>query len=140
MPGRFRLRRTIVLTSNPVATRSTSATATWLETSTPRNRPCSIPAAAVAPLMPGLGTRRDTVHDGRTVKILSALEGDARGEGEGAAGAPGELVDVARAGTSVACGTGALLLGTVQPEGGRPMSSWEYAQGRRVRKGDRLSR
>jgi methionyl-tRNA formyltransferase len=39
----------------------------------------------------------------------------------------------------VACGEGSLLLTKVQPEGGRAMSSREYAQGRRVRKGDRLS-
>jgi len=34
---------------------------------------------------------------------------------------------------------GAVRLEKVQPEGGRAMSAWEYAQGRRVRKGDRLS-
>jgi len=72
------------------------------------------------------------VHDGKTLKILSASVREGRGQ-------PGEILAVDRDGIVVACGEGAVRLGTVQPEGGRAMSSREYAQGRRVRKGDRLS-
>jgi methionyl-tRNA formyltransferase len=71
-------------------------------------------------------------HDGKTLKILSASVREGRGE-------PGEILDVGREGVLVACGDGALALGLVQPEGGKAMPSWDYAQGRRVRKGDRLS-
>ena len=71
-------------------------------------------------------------HAGKTVKILAASVREGKG-------APGEILSVDRDGIVVACGEGAVRLGKVQPEGGRAMSSWEYAQGRRVRKGDRLS-
>jgi methionyl-tRNA formyltransferase len=73
-----------------------------------------------------------TDHDGKTLKVLAASVREGKG-------APGEILSVNRDGIVVACGEGALLLGKVQPEGGRAMSSREYAQGRRVRKGDRLS-
>lgn len=73
-----------------------------------------------------------TDHDGKTLKILAVSVREGRGR-------PGEILSVDRDGIVVACGEGALLLGRVQPEGGRAMSSREYAQGRRVRKGDRLS-
>lgn len=73
-----------------------------------------------------------TDHGGKTLKILAASVRQETGE-------PGELLSVDRDGIVVACGEGSLLLTKVQPEGGRAMSSREYAQGRRVRKGDRLS-
>jgi len=73
-----------------------------------------------------------TDHDGKTLKILAASVREGKGS-------PGEILSVDRDGVVVACGEEALLLGRVQPEGGRAMSSREYAQGRRVRKGDRLS-
>jgi methionyl-tRNA formyltransferase len=73
-----------------------------------------------------------TDHDGKTLKILAASVREGKGS-------PGEILSVDREGIVVACGENALLLGKVQPEGGREMSSREYAQGRRVRKGDRLS-
>ena len=71
-------------------------------------------------------------HDGRPLKILSASVREGKGR-------PGEILSVDRDGIAVACGEGAVLLRKVQPEGGRPMSSREYAQGRPVRKGDLLS-
>ena len=73
-----------------------------------------------------------TDHGGRILKILAASVRQESGE-------PGELLSVDRDGIVVACGEGSVLLTKVQPEGGRAMSSREYAQGRRVRKGDRLS-
>jgi methionyl-tRNA formyltransferase len=73
-----------------------------------------------------------TDHGGKTLKILAASVRQETGE-------PGELLSVDRDGIVVACGEGSVLLTKVQPEGGRAMSSREYAQGRRVRKGDRLS-
>ena len=71
-------------------------------------------------------------HAGKMVKILAASVREGKG-------APGEILSVDRDGIVVACGEGAVRLEKVQPEGGRAMSAWEYAQGRRVRKGDRLS-
>ena len=73
-----------------------------------------------------------TDHGGKVLKVLSASVREGRGR-------PGEILSVDRDGIVVACGEGALLLCKVQPEGGKAMSSREYAQGRRVRKGDRLS-
>ena len=70
--------------------------------------------------------------DGKTLKVLSASVREGNGE-------RGEILSVDRDGIVVACGEGAVRLEKVQPEGGRAMSAWEYAQGRRVRKGDRLS-
>ncbi len=73
-----------------------------------------------------------TDHGGKTLKVLAASLREGKGT-------PGEILSVDRDGVVVACGEGALLLDTVQPEGGRAMSSRQYAQGRRIRKGDRLS-
>jgi methionyl-tRNA formyltransferase len=71
-------------------------------------------------------------HDGKPLKILSVSVREGRG-------APGEILDVGREGILVACGDGALALGLVQPEGGKVMASRDYARGRRVKRGDRLS-
>lgn len=74
-------------------------------------------------------------HAGKPLKVISAaVAADA-----GTAGPPGEVVVVERGGVSVACGNGVLRLLAVQPEGGKAMDAWAYAQGRRVGKGDRLS-
>lgn len=73
-----------------------------------------------------------TAHGGKTLKIVAASVREGGGR-------PGEILSVDRDGIVVACGEDALLLDKVQPEGGRAMSSREYAQGRRLRKGDRLS-
>jgi methionyl-tRNA formyltransferase len=75
------------------------------------------------------------VHAGKALKILSsaiAAEG-------GKAGNPGEVLDARAAGIDVACGNGILRVLSVQPEGGKAMDAWAYAQGRRVARGDRLS-
>jgi len=78
------------------------------------------------------------IHGGRTLKVLAAsVEGGAGAPGR-PAGTPGEIVAVGKDGIVVACGEGALRLELVQPEGGKPMTVWAYAQGRRVMKGDRL--
>ena len=74
-------------------------------------------------------------HGGKPLKVVSA----AVAAEAGTAGAPGEVVAADRGGVSVACGAGVLLLRTVQPEGGKAMDAWAYAQGRRVAKGERLS-
>ena len=76
-----------------------------------------------------------TLHAGKTLKVLSsAVDGEARPAGE-----PGEVVALGRDGIAVACGEGVLRLRVVQPEGGKTMDAWAYAQGRRVAKGERLS-
>ncbi len=75
------------------------------------------------------------VHGGRTLKVLAAaVDG-----GAAPPRAPGEIVAVGKDGIVVACGQGALRLEQVQPEGGKAMPAWAYAQGRRIAKGDRLS-
>jgi methionyl-tRNA formyltransferase len=74
-------------------------------------------------------------HAGKALKILSA----AIAAESGRAGDPGEVLDAARAGVDVACGGGILRLLAVQPEGGKAMDAWAYAQGRRLARGTRLS-
>ena len=75
------------------------------------------------------------LHAGKTLKILSsAVAGESV-----AAGEPGELVSLGRDGIAVSCGEGVLRLRVVQPEGGKAMDAWAYAQGRRVTTGERLS-
>jgi len=74
-------------------------------------------------------------HAGKSLKVISAaVAADAGNDGT-----PGEVVAVERGGVSVACGSGVLRLLAVQPEGGKAMDAWAYAQGRRVGRGDRLS-
>lgn len=93
------------------------------------------PATEIRNLIRGMTPWPSAVatHAGKALKILSATVRDAP------RGAPGEIVAVDRDGITVACGEGALLLGTVQPEGGKAMASGAYALGRHVRKGERLS-
>jgi methionyl-tRNA formyltransferase len=75
------------------------------------------------------------LHAGKTLKVLSpAVSAET-----GPAGEPGEVVALGRDGISVACGEGVLRLQVVQPEGGKAMDAWAYAQGRRVAAGERLS-
>jgi methionyl-tRNA formyltransferase len=95
----------------------------------------SRPAAEVRNLIRGMASWPSafTSHAGKALKIFSASVREGRGE-------PGEILEVGRDGLVVACGDGALALGQVQPEGCRAMSSRDYARGRRVTKGERLSR
>jgi methionyl-tRNA formyltransferase len=65
-----------------------------------------------------------TFDRGRRLKIRSALARPGPAEGE-----PGTVLELAGDGMLVACGEGALLVETVQPEGRRPMSAAEYARG-----------
>ena len=75
------------------------------------------------------------LHAGKTLKVLSsAVAGES-----GAAGEAGEVVALWRDGIGIACGKGVLRLQVVQPEGGKAMDAWAYAQGRRVATGERLS-
>ena len=75
------------------------------------------------------------LHAGKALKILSsAVAGES-----GAGGEPGELIAFGRDGIAVACGEGVLRLRVVQPEGGKAMDAWAYAQGRRLATGERLS-
>ena len=72
---------------------------------------------------------------GKALKVISCV---VVSDGPAPGGA-GEILAVSREGISVACGSGVLLLGAVQPEGGKAMDAWAYAQGRRLNRGDRLS-
>jgi methionyl-tRNA formyltransferase len=75
------------------------------------------------------------LHAGKTLKVLSS----AVAAESAPAGESGEIVALGRDGISVACGEGVLRLRFVQPEGGKAMDAWAYAQGRRVETGERLS-
>jgi|TARA_Y100000385_G_C12514714_1_gene392811 methionyl-tRNA formyltransferase len=48
------------------------------------------------------------------------------GEGQGQ---PGELLEVGEETIEIACGSGSLILGEVQPEGSRRMNGGELARG-----------
>ena len=72
---------------------------------------------------------------GKALKVLAS----AVARESGRAGEPGKIVAAGREGISVACGEGVLRLTIVQPEGGKAMDAWAYAQGRRVTAGERLS-
>jgi len=73
-----------------------------------------------------------TSFGGKRLKVLAA---DTAGGG----GEPGEVLHVGKDGIVVACGDGAVRLLSIQPEGGKAMAAWAFAQGHRLRKGDRLS-
>ncbi len=80
------------------------------------------------------------VHQGKPLKVLSAVLPPEGPPPPGPSdGAPGEIVRVGRDGILVACGAGRLLVTHLQPEGGKAMEAWAWAQGRRVAKGERLS-
>ncbi|MDO8737743.1 MAG: methionyl-tRNA formyltransferase [Candidatus Deferrimicrobium sp.] len=75
------------------------------------------------------------LHAGKMLKVLSsavAVESCAGGDSGG-------IVALGRDGIAVACGEGVLRLQVVQPEGGKAMDAWAYAQGRRMATGERLS-
>jgi methionyl-tRNA formyltransferase len=61
---------------------------------------------------------------GMPVKIHSAIVA------RRASGVPGSILRVDSRGILVACGVGGLLLGRIQPEGGKPMPSAAFARGR----------
>lgn len=69
--------------------------------------------------------------DGKMLKILKVRPAD-----PGLSGAPGQVLDPAR--LIVACGGGAVELVTVQPEGKRPMTGAQFANGRRLCGGERF--
>jgi methionyl-tRNA formyltransferase len=54
-------------------------------------------------------------------------------------GAPGEVLDVGDGGMIVACGTGAVSISVVHPAGKRRITSLEWARGRGIVSGERLT-
>jgi len=84
------------------------------------------------------GTLDETPQDDALATYAPMLKKEHVGV-SGAAGEPGELVSLGRDGIAVSCGEGVLRLQVVQPEGGKAMDAWAYAQGRRVTTGERLS-
>lgn len=71
---------------------------------------------------------------GRKQHTVRILEAEPR---LGAMAVPGQIL-ATKPELTVACGEGALVLRTVQPEGGRAMPGADYARGRRLQAGDRL--
>jgi methionyl-tRNA formyltransferase len=73
-------------------------------------------------------------HGGKGLRLVSVSVVSE----EGAAGAPGAILSAGKDGVVVACGSGALRLDVVQPEGGKPMPSGAWALGRQLKAGDLL--
>lgn len=73
-----------------------------------------------------------TTLNGRNVKLFGA-----RVAGAGCA-APGEVLDIDKAGMLVACGRGSVRVLDVQPEGKKRLSVEEWSRGRGVSAGDRF--
>lgn len=76
---------------------------------------------------PGTFTR---LTDDTVLKVFSPV-----GIDPGASGAPGEVLAAGKDGLLVACGSGALLLGTVQPAGKKRMPIGAFLAGRELRPG-----
>ncbi|HXT47072.1 MAG TPA: hypothetical protein VN717_00450, partial [Gemmatimonadaceae bacterium] len=70
--------------------------------------------------------------NGHEVKLFGAHVADADGT-------PGEVLSVDGHGMTVACGTGAVRIASVHPAGKRRITPDEWARGRGVRSGERLS-
>ncbi len=113
------------------------ATATLTQLLTREQRPVdwSRPAAAVQGQVHALAPTPGAVCGvgGGAVKLLRVRL--AAGEG-----APGEVLALTADGPVVGCGTGAVALLEVHPEGKRPMAGAAYARGGALRVGDRLGR
>lgn len=90
-------------------------------------------ARVVRAFAPQPGAR--TTRQGRLLKVLSAREAGSKDERRGT---PGRVSEVGSAGIQVEAGEGWLLVTRVQPAGRRIMSGGEYAQGYRLRVGERL--
>ena len=71
--------------------------------------------------------------DGRMVKVWRAELA-----AQDAQAPPGSVLDAGAAGLVVACGTGALSLGELQPAGGRRMAASAFVAGRRIARGARF--
>jgi methionyl-tRNA formyltransferase len=96
----------------------------------------SLPAAEVALWMRGMddvpGAWSPLGERGAVKLFRPQVAGDA-------AGAPGEVLDAdPRDGVLVACGSGAVRVGEVQPPGKRRMGAGEWVRGRGVAAGDRF--
>ena len=99
------------------------------------------PAREVRDLVRGMTPwpSANAIHGGKTLKVLAAAVTDGAQVPGRPASTPGEIAALGKDGIVVSCGAGALRLERVQPEGGKAMDAWAYAQGRRIVKGDRLS-
>ena len=73
-------------------------------------------------------------HNDSDVKLFGA-----RLAPRGTDSAPGEVLEIADAGMIVACGSGAVQITAVHPAGKRRLSPAEWARGRGIARGERLS-
>lgn len=80
---------------------------------------------------PGAFTFLQVEPKPRLLKIWHASVIDGQGE-------PGEVIRADKLGIVVACGSQALLIGTLQREGGKRLSAGEFLNGGDLKKGDRL--
>ncbi|MEO8359916.1 MAG: methionyl-tRNA formyltransferase [Vicinamibacteria bacterium] len=71
------------------------------------------------------------VHEGRTIKILTASPGP-----DSTSSGPGQILAISREGVDVACGEGSILrVARVQPESRGPVSGFDFANGSKLRVG-----
>ncbi len=70
-----------------------------------------------------------TFSQGKMLKIHDAQMVTANGN-------PGQIIAVDKSGVTVACGEGGLLVTQVQPEAGKVMSAYDFAQGHHLKIGD----
>ena len=93
-------------------------------------------AAGIHNLVRGLSPRPGafTYFKGKQLKILSASLTEAKGK----KGKPGEILEIAKNGLSVAAGAGTLLIKDVHLESSRPMPAKSFADGQRLKAGDIL--
>jgi methionyl-tRNA formyltransferase len=74
-----------------------------------------------------------TIHKGSRVLVTRAIAVENKTEPE-----PGPIVHAGNEGITVACGTGALMITSVKPEGKREMSAGEYVSGYSIKAGEIL--
>jgi methionyl-tRNA formyltransferase len=81
-------------------------------------------------------TRLETawfMHGDKRVRVAQArIAGETRADPGADAPVPGTVLQIDRNGVVVACGTGAVVLERVRPEGKRDMTAHEWAQGARL--------
>jgi methionyl-tRNA formyltransferase len=86
-------------------------------------------------MTPWPGAYTFSAADGRRLKVARAEES----RGHSSAAAPGTVVEASdTAGLVIACAEGAVRIAELAPEGGRKMTSEEFARGRKLAAGDRL--
>ena len=72
-----------------------------------------------------------TTYKGKMLKVLEAAVASAQGQA-------GTVIEIQKQGFVIGCGEGSLLIKNVQPEGGKPMSAYDFVLGSRLALKDQL--